>query len=70
MMPWSGYPVAAGGSSVVTSMNDKSTTYGYSAEWELQEFIETTDAEVILGTGRNDGFPRSFVLVAQPNAGN
>lgn len=50
-------------------MDDKSLTYGSSGEWELQEFIDATDAEVILGTGRKDGIPRSFVLVPQPNAG-
>ena len=70
MMPWSGYPALQGARPVVTGTNDESTTYGYSAEWDLQEFIDATDAEVILGTGRKDGFPRSFVLVPQPNAGN
>jgi hypothetical protein len=46
-------------------LDDKIQAYGYSDEWELEEFLDATNTEVIIGNGRKNGSPRAFLLVPQ-----
>jgi hypothetical protein len=48
-----------------TFLDDKSAAYGFSDEWKLEEFVDGSDKDVILGNGKKNGRNRSFLLVPQ-----
>jgi len=50
-----------------SSLEDKSQAYGYSDQWQLEELIDATDKDVILGNGKKNGVARAFLLIPQPS---
>jgi hypothetical protein len=46
-------------------LDDQFEVYGYSDQWDLEEFVDATDKELILGNGKKNGSSRAFVLVPQ-----
>jgi hypothetical protein len=48
-------------------LEDKFQAYGYSDQWQLEEFIDATDKDVILGNCKKNGVARSFLLIPQPS---
>jgi hypothetical protein len=47
-------------------IDDKIAIYGLSDSWDLEEFVDATDRELILGNGKKGGSSRAFLLVPQP----
>jgi hypothetical protein len=50
-----------------TFVDDKFEVYGFSEQWQLEEFVDATDNDAILGNGLKNGSARGFLLVPQPN---
>ena len=46
-------------------VDDQFEVYGYSDQWDLEEFVDATDKELILGNGKKNGSSRAFLLVPQ-----
>jgi hypothetical protein len=47
-------------------IDDKIAIYGLTDSWDLEEFVDATDKELILGNGKKGGSSRAFLLVPQP----
>jgi hypothetical protein len=45
--------------------DDKMNTYGFSELWSLEDIVDATDLEVILGNGTKSGSKRAFLLIPQ-----
>ncbi len=46
-------------------LDDQFEVYGFSDQWDLEEFVDATDKELILGNGKKNGSSRAFLLVPQ-----
>jgi hypothetical protein len=46
-------------------LDDQFMIYGFSDQWDLEEFVDATDKELILGNGKKGGSSRAFLLVPQ-----
>jgi hypothetical protein len=46
-------------------LDDQFEIYGLSDQWDLEEFIDATDKDLILGNGKKGGSSRAFLLVPQ-----
>lgn len=48
-------------------LDDKINTYGFNELWSLDDIVDVTDLEVILGNGVKSGSKRGFLLIPQVN---
>lgn len=45
--------------------DDVINVYGFSDDWQLDEIVDATDTEVLIGNGRRSGNAKAFLLVPQ-----
>jgi hypothetical protein len=51
-----------------TFLDDKFEAYGFSDVWDLEELVDATGSDVILGNGKKNGAARAFLLIPQTTA--
>jgi hypothetical protein len=51
-----------------TFLDDKFEAYGFSDAWDLEELVDATGGDVILGNGKKNGAARAFLLIPQATA--